>query len=255
MANFYKKSRLRFECMKRVLSDTYHLDAVNKSEIESKKTPFRYDVINFLLSSTMKQQTNYLEIGVRDPSHNFNKINASTKYSVDPGVEFKKNPVDFKLTSDEFFENLREGKILKKETRFDLVFIDGLHFADQVERDIQNSLDFINDDGFVVLHDCNPPTEAHAREAYAYRASPALDYWSGTTWKGFFKYRQNKAVYSCCVDTDWGIGIISKKVNIGLPSTVSNPFYEYWILEKYRKESLNLISFEQLKKTIELARR
>ncbi|MBL7725348.1 MAG: class I SAM-dependent methyltransferase [Chitinophagaceae bacterium] len=251
MGNFYKKSRLKFECIKRVLSDTYHLDAVNKSEIEAQKKPLRSDILNYLLTSLAKNETTYLEIGVRNPAHNFSKINAGKKYSVDPGVEFRENPVDFKLTSDEFFEMLRAGKVLTRDTRFDVVFIDGLHFADQVERDIHNSLEFINDNGFVVLHDCNPPTEAHAREAYGYRASPALDYWSGTTWKGFFKYRQNKSLYSCCIDTDWGVGIISKTVNLGEVSTVNNPFFEYWILEKFRKESLNLISFDELKKKVQ----
>ncbi len=141
--------------------------------------------------------------------------------------------------------------MLNKDIRFDVVFIDGLHLADQVERDIENALEYITEDGFVVLHDCNPPSEFHASESHAYKLSPAYGYWNGTTWKAFFKYRQKNDYYSCCVDTDWGIGIISKKTNLGRPSTVSNPFYEFNVLDKSRKESLNLVSFDELKKMIE----
>ena len=53
--------------------------------------------------SILNRETFYLEISVRNPNHNFNQIKANKKYSVDPGLEFKKNPVDFKMTGDEFF--------------------------------------------------------------------------------------------------------------------------------------------------------
>ncbi len=250
MPSLYKKIRIKYEGVRRLLSDPYQLDAIQKSELESAKTPLRSDITNFLLGSIGKKETTYLEIGVRNPANNFDKIVSTTKYSVDPGVEFKENPVDFKLTSDEFFDQLREGKILDKNLKFDGIFIDGLHTADQTERDIQNSLEFITDEGFIILHDCNPPTESHAREAYEYWASPAMDYWSGTTWKAFFKYRKNNTIYSCCIDTDWGVGIISKKINLGNSSTVDNDFYEYSILNAYRNESLNLLSFDQLKQKV-----
>ncbi|MCZ2339079.1 MAG: class I SAM-dependent methyltransferase, partial [Chitinophagales bacterium] len=105
-----------------------------------------------------------LEIGVRNPNDNYNKIMADVKYSVDPGVEFKENPVDFKMTSDAFFERLRNGEHIDRNIRFELIFIDGLHLADQVDRDIEHALAFLKDDGFLVMHDCNPPTEWHAKK-------------------------------------------------------------------------------------------
>ncbi|HEX7845517.1 MAG TPA: class I SAM-dependent methyltransferase [Chitinophagaceae bacterium] len=253
MPGLYKKIRIRYEGVKRLLSDNFQLEAIQKSEAEINKTPLRSDIINYLLASLGKKETNYLEIGVRNPANNFDKIISSTKYSVDPGVEFKENPVDFKLTSDEFFEQLGKGQILSKELRFDVIFVDGLHTADQTDKDIENALAFTTENGFVVLHDCNPPTESHARETYEYWASPAMDYWSGTTWKAFFKYRKSPVVHSCCIDTDWGVGIISKKIKLGSPSTIHNPFFEYSLLEKNRKESLNLIRFDELKTLITAA--
>jgi hypothetical protein len=254
MFSAYKRFRIKYEVMRRILADRYHLDGFHKSEVEAEKRPIRTDIINFLVASIGKQEPWYLEIGVRDPAHNFDQIRASKKYSVDPGVEFSENPVDFKLTSDQFFDQLREGKILNRQVRFDVIFIDGLHTADQTDRDIENALAFISDGGYVVLHDCNPPTETHARETYDYWASPALDYWNGTTWKAFFRHRRRDDIYSCCVDSDWGIGILSKTKDLGAPSRVRNPFYEYSILENNRRESLNLISFEELKKRVSAAK-
>jgi hypothetical protein len=191
-----------------------------------------------------------LEIGVRNPAINFDKIKSETKYSVDPGIEFLENPVDFKVTSDAFFDNLRKGEGLDAKTLFDVIFIDGLHLADQVDRDIYNSLEFIKDDGFIVLHDCNPPTEWHARETHKYEISPAMQNWNGTTWKGFMKWRTNSKVYSCTIDTDWGVGVISKSKNIGESTSVQNPFFEFHVFNAHKKEYLNLISFEDFKKYI-----
>ncbi|MEY3501642.1 MAG: hypothetical protein RL308_3315, partial [Bacteroidota bacterium] len=168
----------------RFINDSYNIATKELNNIEVTKSPLRTDVINFLLSS-IKRENLYLEIGVRNPADNFNKINATIKYSVDPGLEFKENPVDFVLTSDQFFDHLRNGKVLTKDILFDVIFIDGLHTAYQVDRDIKNALEFIKDDGFIVLHDCNPPSEWHARETYNFDLSPARQYWNGTTWKAF----------------------------------------------------------------------
>ena len=228
------------------MNDAYHQESKKLNELEMAKRPFRYDVINFLLS-TLDRENTYLEIGVRNPADNFNRIHAVKKYSVDPGLEFKDNPVDFVLTSDQFFDQLRDGKVLSSDMRFDVVFIDGLHTAEQVDRDIKNALEFIKKDGFIVLHDCNPPTESHAREEHKYEISPAGQNWNGSTWKGFMKWRHNASVQSCTIDTDWGVGIISKSKKIGNHTTLVNEFYEFSVLNKERKAFLNLISFEELK--------
>jgi hypothetical protein len=235
---------------KKVLTDKDYLDVRQRNEHAKAKRPSRTVVINHLLS-LRPGKTVYLEIGVRDPTKNFNRIKADLKYSVDPGVEFKENPVDFKLTSDEFFSGLASGRLLSKDTRFDVIFVDGLHLAPQVDKDIQNALNHIKDDGFIVLHDCNPPTEWHAREAYGYKHTPARGDWNGTTWKAFLKWRSEPSVHSCCIDSDWGVGVISKQHRIGDCIEAVNPFYEYWLLEDNRKTYLNLVDFETFKTYLE----
>lgn len=219
------------------------------NSIETKKTPSRTDIINYLIKSLNRQVT-YLEIGVRNPEHNFNKITAENKYSVDPGVEFKENPVDFKMTSDDFFESLEQNKILNSSIKFDVIFIDGLHLAEQCYKDILNSLKHIKEDGFIILHDCNPPSEWHTRENKNFNIGPARNHWNGTTWKAFYKARTELNLFSCCIDSDWGVGILSKSINIGSQPENENPFFEFEVLNKHRKQHLNLITFEEFKKYI-----
>lgn len=227
-------------------NDLYFLEVQKKSSQEISKKPSRSEIINYLLSIN-ERPSFYLEIGVRNPAHNFNHIQATNKYSVDPGFEFKRNPVDFKMTSDSFFKRVSNNEILSNDIKFDVIFIDGLHLAEQVDRDIINSLKYIKDDGFIVLHDCNPPTEWHARERFRYFYTPAQHYWNGTTWKAFLKWRCSPLVNSCCIDSDWGIGIISKNQPIGEHIKFNNHFYEFKTLNKNKKESLNLIDFETFK--------
>jgi len=229
--------------------NAHYNDAQYKNDIEMTKTITRTDIINFLLS-LQQRKTSYAEIGVRNPDDNFNHIKADVKYSIDPGVEFEENPVNFKMTSDMFFHKLSNGEILSKDTLFDVIFIDGLHLAEQVEKDIVNALHYIKPDGFIVLHDCNPPTEWHARESRTYYHSPAHGLWNGTTWKAFFNWRRNPSVFSCCIDTDWGVGILSKSINIGQNTICENPFFEFKVLDDNRKAHLNLIDFDTLKKIL-----
>lgn len=245
----FTKLKDRYDWGKRFLSSKILQETKDKTQLELSKTPSRTKIINFTLQ-TFCRETQYLEIGVRNPDDNFNKIQASNKYSVDPGVEFEKNPVDFKMTSDAFFDEIRQGNILSKDIRFDVVFIDGLHAAEQVVRDIENAIAFLNDDGFILLHDCNPPTEWHAREDFDYKLTPALKFWNGTAWKAFYKYRQDTRLTSACVDTDWGVAILTKQQLFNSLQTNENEFYEYRVLDANRSTHLNLISFEQFKETI-----
>jgi len=131
-----------------------------------------------------------------------------------------------------------------------LIFIDGLHLANQIEIDINNSLEFLKDDGYIVMHDCNPSTEWHAGETYSYKLSPAKDKWNGTTWKAFVKARQRSDISSCCVDTDWGVGVISKKKIFGESTKVKNPYFEFSVLNENREDTLNLVTFEEFKRIL-----
>jgi hypothetical protein len=245
----YKKINQYYNWGARLISNQFQIIGKKATKDELLKTPSRTEIINLTLSKFSKE-TVYLEIGVRRPEDNFNKINSSKKYSVDPGIENPKNPVDFPFTSDEFFYKLKKGEILSKDIRFDVIFIDGLHLANQVERDIENSLSFLSENGFILLHDCNPPTEWHAREEYYYDLTPAEKFWNGTTWKAFYKYRADQRLTSACIDTDWGVGILTKDEIFSRLSELTNHYFEYKVLHNNRTAHLNLISFEDYKKIL-----
>ena len=135
-----------------------------------------------------------------------------------------------KMTSDDFF--------LQNKKMFDIVFIDGLHIEEQVEKDIKNSLAILAANGTIVVHDCNPPTEWHQRGEYDYGK------WNGTVWRGYVKYRKRPDLSMCVIDEDWGIGIIQR----GKQEPLDLEEVTYDLLEKNRKTWLNLVSFNDFKK-------
>lgn len=215
------------------------------SEQEALKKPARYTVIDWLLTQT--HQRRYMEIGVRNPEDCFGHINADYKVSVDPGYESSDNRADVKLTSDEFFEQFRSGRLTLPHQQFDVIFIDGLHLADQVWKDIQNALQILAPVGYIVLHDCNPPTRYHARESIE-EQSPARNFWNGTTWKAFQRFRVESSKNSYVVNSDWGVGVIENHRNAagGCLNPALNPFYEFATFERNRQQILNLVDFEEL---------
>lgn len=205
----------------------------------------RYDIINNLIQKY--DYKTYLEIGVRNPDECFNLINCETKHSVDPGYENDKNQVDYPYTSDNFFK-LLENKELNLSTtyKWDIVFIDGLHISNQVEKDILNSLNHLSENGVIVLHDCNPPNLWMAREDYI--IDGIAHGWNGTVWKSIYKLRATQPnLFVCVVDTDYGIGIVKRGKQECCD--FDNSYYEYRIFEQNRKEHLNLISIEEFNNT------
>ena len=128
----------------------------------------RTKVINKIISDN--GYDSYLEIGVYD-GRNFKSVKCRSKYGTDPNLpnSLKKADGLFNMHSDEFFEST--------EDKFDLIFIDGDHEAEQVEKDIVNAYKAINKGGMILLHDCNPPT-------YESQVVPRIQgEYCGTVWR------------------------------------------------------------------------
>lgn len=187
----------------------------------------RTDIINHLIKKN--NYKTYLEIGVRDPSGNLDLIEIEHKDGVDPSGK-----CNYPIPSDEFFLLIKDHDDIK----YDIIFIDGLHLEEQVDKDIQNSLKHLNEGGTIVMHDCNPPTYNHQIEEY-----DGTSAWNGTVWKSYVKLRlsdPNLKMY--VVDTDWGVGVIQK----GNQQLFPKPeMLNYEFLEQNRAEILNLISPEK----------
>ena len=187
----------------------------------------RTDIINHLIKKI--EAKSYLEIGVREPEGNFNHIKCDKKVAVDP-VPLGQGIIA--LTSDAFFK--------QNESMFDVIFIDGLHVADQVERDILNSLAVLNPGGYIICHDMNPTEELMQKVPIETTGA-----WTGDCWKAWVKLRSERDDLSMYVlDTDYGVGVIQrayqeKLLLNGLELTYSN-------LVLNREEWLNLIDSNML---------
>jgi hypothetical protein len=190
-------------------------------------------VLNLL--AAVNHYRSYLEIGVRDPRANFDLVRVRHKYGVDPKPEGR---VAFKMSSDAFFTQFEATNGVTAPT-FDLIFIDGSHLAEQVERDVKHSLRHLAPDGAIVLHDCNPQRDDAQTLDY-----DGLRVWNGTVWKAWTKLRATRPDLTMfVVETDYGCGIITPGQQNCYPLSFSS--YEelhYETLEADRQRLLNLIT-------------
>lgn len=186
----------------------------------------RTEIIQYLIDKYNYES--YLEIGL-GPIVNFRNIKCKVKNGVDP-----MRRCDYPMTSDLFFEKI------DKDKKYDIIFIDGLHIEDQVDKDIKNSLEHLSDGGIIVMHDCNPISQKH-------QAVPAQQKaWNGTVWKSFVKLRcKRKDLFMCVIDTDHGCGIIKKGHQDIYKDAQLKRCLKYNFLKLNRKELLNLVSVNE----------
>ena len=193
----------------------------------------RTDLINAIAVRIGAQR--YLEIGLRDASHNFDHIRVPQKESVDPDP---KAGADFVGTSDAFFGQLDAGR------EWDLIFIDGLHLADQVYRDIYHSLIHLSPDGYLVIHDCNPVNEWRTR-SFADLLKDGGP-WNGTVYKAIMAIRAlDPQVEVHVVDMDEGCGVLRRRRRPEVIPPVPEDVFRnisYDDLARDRRNAIGLIS-------------
>ena len=198
-----------------------------KINFEWHKYPARDEIVQETVNR--KNYKSYLEIGC-DQDILFSKIKIEKKIGVDPN-----SGGTIRDTSDNFFK--------KNNIKFDIIFIDGLHEYDQVKKDINNSLYFLNDNGVIFLHDCMPG-------GFIYQAVPrARGAWNGDVWKNIVEMRTKTDVDTYVIHADQGIGMILKRTNRNLLKLEISNFKKL----KYKdffynyQEYLNVVFREDLK--------
>ena len=148
----------------------------------------RTDVINAMI--TMYSLVSYLEVGVRNPKDNYDRVNAPVKEGVDikdlgvPGIHGH--------GSDLFFS--------ETNSKFDLIFIDGAHDYAQVWRDLDNSLHHLHRGGLVIMHDSLPRSERYKEIERC-----------GDVWKVVEEALKRPDLVGCTIPVDHGVTIIRKK--------------------------------------------
>ena len=145
-------------------------------------------------------------------------------------------------TSDSYFEKCTEN--------FDLVFIDGLHECQQVNRDISNALRVLKPGGAIVLHDCNPQREDEATFPPDPRR-PGGE-WNGDVWRSILLWRSYSHVDTAVGAFDWGCGVVLPRANSD-PLTLSHSYshYPWTMFDSRRKELLRTMTFAELKVWVE----
>lgn len=191
---------------------------------------YRWDLIQFLINKYKFQ--NYLEIGC-DKDQSFSKIIIKNKVGVDPI-----SGGTIRASSNNFF--------IKNKNTFDIIFIDGLHHYNQVLTDINNSLNILNNNGFILVHDCLPRTLAQ-QAVPRYRGS-----WQGNVWKAIVELRtkENLDIITCKID--FGVAIIRKKKNQNLLKIDCVDFSKLKFKDYYYNHNklMNIISYKNTLETI-----
>jgi hypothetical protein len=188
--------------------------------------PAKADIDKTIILNTLADRygyISYLEIGQGKAENNFNHIKCRIRLGVDPDPSCN---AAFCLTSDDFFN--------QNKASFDLIFVDGLHHNEQVYRDIINSLSFLNNNGTIVVHDCNPRNEDM-------QVVPQNQpFWTGDVWKAWLRLRSERDdLEMFVVENSGGCGIIraGRQSVITIPDTLT-----YQFLAENRKSVLNLQS-------------
>lgn len=206
------------------------------------------------------QARNYLEIGVNNGAC-FLRVRAEYKMAVDPSFKitpgrklkyFIKNPWNFnnryfEQTSDDFFSS-RKAALESHKPK--LVLVDGLHTYEQSLRDVLNSLSFLDDNGIILMHDCNPltPAAAYPAESIDEAKKKLVQYsgvWNGDVWKTVVHVRAlHPELEVFVLDCDHGIGFV-RKAGLHKKLDLSEQQIEqlsYRDLEENRLSFLNLKS-------------
>ena len=205
----------------------------------------RTDIINHLIQKYGLKR--YLEIGLQNADQNFNKIQCEYKISVDPDPNAH---ATFCMTSDKFFtitdDDLHDygwashfkvnGTKDSYWSDYEIIFLDGLHTSEQIQKDFENALKVLAPNGWIVLHDCCPEKEEHT----IVPRPTERGHWNGDVYKFACKLSANKNYWT--VNEDNGCGVYRNDGNYKIHDKENWTWSEF---QQNKKTLLNLISYEQ----------
>jgi glycosyltransferase involved in cell wall biosynthesis len=144
-----------------------------------------------IINKLTNKYDRYLEIGV-EYGECFNETHFVNKVGVDPDPKFcsKVGQIIFLQTSDDFF------KQYDIKQQFDVIFIDGMHQAEYVLRDINNCIQILSTNGTIFMDDILPLNynEQLKIPIKHYYENGILKYgenWTGDVWKVVYHLLKN----------------------------------------------------------------
>jgi hypothetical protein len=146
----------------------------------------------------------YLEIGTHEDAI-FGP--AQQMFELAVGVDPNTGGTHRMKSDDFFYQNWNSSE----PQTFDLIFIDGLHEANQVCADVMNAIMILNEGGTIVMHDCSPHGMLDERAVYPPPANYSL--WNGDTWKAVVALRllNPSELDLVVVEIDHGVGVIQRR--------------------------------------------
>jgi len=180
-----------------------------------------HPIINHFI--TRYNYKSYLELGVRDKTSTYNHILCESKTGVD--IDSKCQP-DYNMSTDDFFIKVAVGK------KWDIIFIDASHEKGQVEKDFNNSLNHLSENGTIIIDDINPFTAELLHQHYCHNA-----------WEVFAKLKKERNDLEMFGIESSFCGVVrrgtQKTHNLEIEST-----FEF--LNKHRQELINILPWEEI---------
>ncbi|PPL00533.1 class I SAM-dependent methyltransferase [Parapedobacter indicus] len=213
-----------------------------------------------LIKSLVKKRNykHYLEIGVFN-GHILFRIPSTLKIAVDPSFRFTwlrkwgktllkphnlRNRY-YQKTSDTFF--VEDACRIFDGKKIHIALIDGMHEYAYALRDVENTLQYLDDNGVIIMHDCNPVSADAAATFDEWQTKKPGTPWNGDVWKTIMHLRCNRDdIRVFVIDCDHGLGIITKGVPDDMLSFTPEQVEEltYAHLECNRDKWLNLKSVD-----------
>ena len=181
----------------------------------------RLELIKLAIASTNAKS--YLEIGC-DRNQIFSQLSVEHMVGVDPA-----KGGNVRMTSDDFFNQNTET--------FDVIFIDGLHYYEQVSKDLNNALEVLKPGGIIILHDMLPISEQEA----IVPIPETKQVWLGDVWRLAFDLSNRVDVNFNLILIDHGCGVVTKGTQ-----TPKNVIVDtLWESYQSNWQKLPLISFDE----------
>ena len=189
--------------------------------------------------------SSYLEVGV-ERGRTFTKVNAKTKVAVDP--KFKFDTSEFAGPETSFFECTSDVFFAKHtNSKFDLIFLDGLHTFEQTLRDLLSALRIVSETGLIIIDDVFPGDYAGSlktlREQREYREIHAPD--SKNAWWGD-TYKLIPFIHDFLPALDYRTATEGNKQTIVVPFQIA-PTRDAYFSEMLQIANLSFFDLEKLK--------
>lgn len=163
----------------------------------------RLEIIQELIN--VRKYKKYLEIGC-DRDSVFAYVKVDHRVGVDP-----ERGGNLRMTSDEYFDQYQD--------KFDIIFIDGLHYYHQVKKDLENSLARLEPGGIILMHDCLPSSPL---EVAVPMPTPLRSAWTGDVWRINFDLITRSDIKYSILNSPYGLGCVSvqnqETINLGTGS-------------------------------------